>query len=157
MQPLNRTKAIEAGIRKPRRDQMSNAMTRSGRCECPQLNEIQRWNRYRSDGPRLSRKRFLWLIVFMIIGTACLTRISTAQAITADIVGTVTDAGGAIVPGARVTILNAETQLQRSMAATSTGDYVFTLLPPGTYTIRVEQSGFKTFAAKGVKVTAGDR
>lgn len=80
-----------------------------------------------------------------------------AQVVTADIVGTVTDANGAVIPGAKVTIINTDTQLQRTMNATSTGDYVFTLLPPGTYTIRVEREGFKAHEVNGVKIAAGDR
>jgi hypothetical protein len=95
--------------------------------------------------------------LFFIVAIAFLGSSAVAQVITADIVGTVTDTAGAIVPGAKVTILNAETQLQRAMNATSTGDFVFTLLPPGTYTVRVEQPGFKTYEAKGLKIAAGDR
>lgn len=101
---------------------------------------------------RLSMRLFLLVVA---IACSCLTL--TAQVITADIVGTVSDSAGAIIPNANVTILNTETQLQRAMNTTSTGDYVFTLLPPGTYTIRVQQSGFKAFEAKGVRIAAGDR
>jgi len=60
-----------------------------------------------------------------------------------DLVGTVTDANGAVIPNAKVTVLNADTQQQRAMTTSSTGDYVFTLLQPGTYTIRVEQKSFR--------------
>jgi hypothetical protein len=96
-------------------------------------------------------------ILLAIFDASVLSLSVKAQVITADIVGSISDAAGAVIPGARVTIVNVETQLQRTMEATSTGDYVFTLVPPGTYNIRIEQSGFKTFEAKGARVGAGDR
>lgn len=111
---------------------------------------------HRLNGIRCGARRAVWLIL-VIIATSFLGRSSTAQAITGDIVGTVNDAGGAVIPGAKVTVLNSETQFQRSMATTSTGDYVFPLLPPGTYTVRVEQTGFKTFEARGITIAAGGK
>src|SRR5438105_15125715 len=48
----------------------------------------------------------------------------TAQVVTGDIVGTVTDANGAVLPGAIVMVVNTDTQLQRKMNTTSTGDSV---------------------------------
>jgi hypothetical protein len=97
------------------------------------------------------------VLVGFTIGAALLAPRAAAQAVTADLVGTVTDANGAIIPGATITIVNTDTQLRRTMSTTSTGDYVFTLLPPGSYTVRVEQSGFKSHAVEGVKIAAGDR
>lgn len=109
------------------------------------------------EKPSLSWMGHIGFRCIAIAGMLLCVPSSRAQVITGDIVGTVSDSGGAVIPGAKVTILNTETQLQRSMATTSTGDYVFTLLPPGTYTIHVEQQGFKTFETKGVRVGAGDR
>ncbi len=83
--------------------------------------------------------------------------LAAAQAVTGDIVGTVTDANGAIIPGTTVTVINTDTQLRRSMNTTSSGDYVFTLLPPGAYTIRMEHAGFKVHQVDGVLIAAGDR
>ena len=80
-----------------------------------------------------------------------------AQVVTADILGTVTDASGAVIPGAKVTVVNVDTRLTRSMNASSSGDYVFNLLPPGTYTVRIENEGFKAYEVRNVQVSAGDR
>lgn len=80
-----------------------------------------------------------------------------AQAVTGAIVGTVTDSSGAVIPGAKITAVNTDTQLNRSMDSTSTGDYVFTLLSPGIYTVRVEHSGFTTHLVNAIKVVAGAR
>lgn len=68
-----------------------------------------------------------------------------AQEVTGSIVGTVTDNTGAVIPGASVTIVNTDTQLHRFMRATSTGNYVFTSLPPGSYDVTVEEKGFAKY------------
>ncbi len=76
---------------------------------------------------------------------------------TADIVGTVTDTSGGVLPGASVTLTNTGTNVSQNAVTTSSGDYVFTLLQVGTYTVKVEDKGFKTFAAASISVSAGDR
>src|SRR6266702_2914423 len=131
---------------------MSNVMVRvSQYSKRPQSNGFHESNRYRFHGTRPRMRHAGWLLL-AILASTFMSQFSAAQVITSDIVGTVSDSGGAIVQGAKVTILNTETQRQRSMVTTSSGDYVFTLLPPGTYTIRVEQQGFKGFETKGVRV-----
>ncbi|WP_263384894.1 TonB-dependent receptor [Granulicella arctica] len=79
------------------------------------------------------------------------------QLTTADIVGTVTDATGAVIPGAKVTVLNLDTHDQRNATANATGEYQFTLLPVGRYTVTVVVEGFKTSATSTLPVEAGDR
>jgi hypothetical protein len=97
------------------------------------------------------------LLPALIVMSVFLMSQATAQMITADIVGTVTDPNGAIIPGAKVTIVNTDTQLLRFMSTTNTGDFVFALLPPGKYTVGVEQSGFKAYKVEGISLAAGDR
>jgi hypothetical protein len=84
-------------------------------------------------------------------------RVAFPQAGTADIVGTVTDASGAVLPGAAVTAKNADTGLTRTQQTGGSGDYSFTLLPIGTYTISVEANGFKMFTAAQIAIATGDR
>lgn len=76
---------------------------------------------------------------------------------TADVVGTVTDVSGAVLPGATVTLTNIGTNVQQTAQTNGTGDYVFTLLQVGTYSIKVEAKGFKAFVAPNVSLSAGDR
>ena len=83
--------------------------------------------------------------------------ISYAQVTTANILGTVTDTSGAVVPNAKVTITNAGTQLVRAMETGAGGDYAFNLVEPGRYVLRIEVRGFKTFVASSVSVGAGER
>src|ERR1700753_1191471 len=68
-----------------------------------------------------------------------------AQTTTADVVGTATDVSGAVVPNATVTLTDVNTHLTRTVKAGSGGEYTFTLLNPGTYSLSVTASGFKTF------------
>ena len=66
-----------------------------------------------------------------------------AQAITAKVVGTVTDPSGASVPGATVTIQNVQTNQSRTTTTNAVGNYEFSFLPIGSYTLAVESSGFQ--------------
>ncbi len=66
-----------------------------------------------------------------------------AQAVTASLVGTITDASGAVVPGAKVTIVEVNTSFARSQATSDSGYYAFGNLAPGVYRVEVEQTGFK--------------
>ncbi|MGI4827092.1 MAG: TonB-dependent receptor domain-containing protein, partial [Janthinobacterium lividum] len=79
------------------------------------------------------------------------------QLATADILGTVTDATGAIVPNAMVTVVNNGTQEKRTASTTGTGDFTFALLPVGSYTVTVNLAGFKTESHPNLAVEAGDR
>lgn len=76
---------------------------------------------------------------------------------TADVVGTVTDASGAVVPGAAVTLTNTGTNAVQTTQTSSGGDYVFNLLQVGTYSVKVESKGFKTYSAPSITLAAGDR
>ncbi|SFR98136.1 Carboxypeptidase regulatory-like domain-containing protein [Granulicella pectinivorans] len=80
-----------------------------------------------------------------------------AQLTTADIVGTVTDPTGAVIPNAPVTLTNLATHNQRNAVTNGSGDYQFTLLPVGTYTLTVKAPGFKTATTANLAVEAGDR
>lgn len=69
--------------------------------------------------------------------------------------GTVTDATGAVIPNAAVSITNTATGVIKKGASTSAGTYRITDLTPGTYNVRVERDGFQPIEIKGVHVDAG--
>src|SRR5580704_7794950 len=99
---------------------------------------------------------------FVVIGITIALVLSLSsslmsQVTTADIVGSVTDPSGAIVSSATVTAKNQGTALTRTTTTGSSGDYTFTLLPLGAYTVSIEAKGFKTFVSKNVALSAGDR
>ena len=86
--------------------------------------------------------------VFVFLGALQLGSQTTSTAI----LGTVTDPTGAVVTGAKVTLLQVQTGIKRTEATSSTGDYTFPLLDPGEYTVTVEAKGFKTETVRDIKL-----
>src|SRR5690242_1339310 len=66
--------------------------------------------------------------------------------------GTVTDASGGAVAGARVTARNDATGIASRAVTSSAGTYTITDLIPGVYTVKVEASGFATSEQRNVHV-----
>src|SRR5499426_1719396 len=73
-----------------------------------------------------------------------------AQTSTSRISGTITDANGAVIAGAKVTAKNDATGVAQTQTTTEAGLYSFASLPVGSYTITVEMTGFKTANQAGV-------
>src|SRR5438093_4131131 len=97
--------------------------------------------------------------VGMILAFVVLTaNVLVAQTFRGTILGTVTDASGAVVSGAQVTVRNINTGLERSTQTSADGSYSAPELPIGTYSVTVSQSGFQTAVTTGVIVdVAGER
>src|SRR5450432_2934607 len=93
----------------------------------------------------------LVVFVFVFAGISAM-----AQVTTADVLGTVTDSSGAVVSNAKVTVTNTATNDSRTAQSNDQGEYLFTFLKPGRYTVRVESATFKAFVGT-VTVSAGDR
>ena len=79
------------------------------------------------------------------------------QVNTGDVVGTVTDVSGAVLPDAKVTIKNTGTGVSRTLQTATTGDYSFSFLQVGNYDVTIEAKGFRTFVTSSVNLSAGDR
>jgi hypothetical protein len=97
----------------------------------------------------------IWPRIFLCL---CLLSLSTtsflfAQAGRGAISGLVTDASGAIIPGATVTATETATGTKLSAVTTAAGIYSFISLSPGTYQVSASQSGFETTLRKGVIVS----
>jgi len=75
---------------------------------------------------------------------------------TGTIVGTVRDPAALVIANAKVTATLKERGVTRTVTADAEGNYVLPLLPIGTYTITVEQQGFKTFSQAGIGLTANE-
>ena len=78
-----------------------------------------------------------------------------SSAINGQIEGTVTDASGAVVPGAKIEIANDNTGYKRSSVTDASGFYRFPLLPLGAYTVTVQASGFDPVTRKIASLSAG--
>jgi hypothetical protein len=92
---------------------------------------------------------------------ACLTSFlvtgATAQVDTGNIVGTVRDPTGAVVPDARVVVTNLATQVTQATQTNSEGQYVVLLIQVGTYSVSVEKAGFDKSIESGIKVDVQTR
>lgn len=78
-----------------------------------------------------------------------------AQKYLGGINGTVTDAGGAVIPKATVTVEDVGTHFKTTAETNASGAYSFPALNPGTYTVSSTASGFGTDTRKEVVLTAG--
>ena len=74
------------------------------------------------------------------------------QTTSTEILGTVTDSSGAVVPQAKITLLRIATGEIRETTSTAGGDYSFPLIEIGEYKITVKPPGFRTQERTGVTV-----
>jgi hypothetical protein len=72
------------------------------------------------------------------------------EAQVASLTGTVKDAQGGVVAGSSITLTNTETGVFQTSRSDSEGSYAFPVVKPGTYSVKVEQTGFQTFVQTGV-------
>src|SRR5262249_39757087 len=86
----------------------------------------------------------------------CLTALSpvTAQVTTATFYGIVTDPSQAVLPGVSATMTNEGTGLATSKISDEKGEFAFTFLPAGSYTLKLELPGFKTYVNAGFQLGA---
>ncbi len=101
----------------------------------------------------VSRVATLAMVAMLCVGGV----FAQAQASSADLVGTVVDPTGAVVPGATVTVRNTATGIGRSAVSNESGEYKFIGLPPGKYTVRAEAPTFKAIEIADVTLTVGQR
>jgi len=71
------------------------------------------------------------------------------------LLGRVTDASGAVVANATVTVTNEATRVTATSHTSQTGDWVVPYLSPGNYAVKVESGGFKTETQTGIKLDVG--
>lgn len=83
--------------------------------------------------------------------------VAQAQVVTADIVGSVTDSTGAVVPNAVVTVTNLGTNEVHTAKSSDAGEWIITLLPVGNYSVLIESTGFKKYAVASMALSGGDR
>src|SRR5689334_5265032 len=97
--------------------------------------------------------KYLYVInrpITFIILLLCAAISSYAQAVNATLLGTVTDASGATVANAKVTITDLNTNAAHNGQTNESGNYTFPELPPGKYSVTIEAPGFKRETRTGV-------
>ena len=87
--------------------------------------------------------------------TLFLCALGNAQVTTGSIYGTVNDPSGSAVPQANITLVHNSTGATVSRLSDPTGTFGFEFLRIGTYTLRIQKSGFKKFESKNIELTAG--
>ena len=97
----------------------------------------------------------LWLLLLCVLAALPLS----AQKTTGTIQGVVTDQTGAIVPGAKVNIVNTATNDSRVVTSNSAGEYIANDLSPAVYELRVQAQNFRESIIKNVElhVASSDR
>ncbi len=91
----------------------------------------------------------------LLVLTISVVSMAQSQGSSGQIVGVVTDSNGAAVPNATVKVTNKDTGLERSATSSGDGLYTVVLLPPGTYTVVAESSGFAAATIDDVVVNVG--
>ena len=91
----------------------------------------------------------LSLVVVCIL---LLTASVFAQGDTGQLNGTVVDANGAAILGANVKLISKTTSQVREVSTRDSGDFAFTLLPPGNYRLEVTANGFRTTLVEDVRI-----
>src|SRR5437016_252280 len=97
------------------------------------------------------------LVLVACIAAISISALAQSQATGGNIEGRVTDPNGAAVAGATITATNQQTGLEKSATSNDEGLFSIILLPPGTYTVRTNASGFSGSEVKDVSVTVGSR
>jgi hypothetical protein len=80
-----------------------------------------------------------------------------AQFSTGDVLGTVTDSSVSVVVGAEISLTSKETGATRTVTSDSSGNFLFSIVQPGHYSLKVAQAGFSNFVIDDFVVSAGER
>ncbi len=102
----------------------------------------------------MAKMRLTLLLVCMLLltGGSLLAQVPQGQ-----VLGTVTDSTGAVVPGASVELLDELKGTTQTTVTNDSGVYTFSYLNSGIYTVKVEMPGFKTAVYSGNQVQIGER
>src|SRR5688572_14552084 len=76
---------------------------------------------------------------------------ASAQTVTGTLQGNVSDAKGAVIPGAEVVIRNMDTGQERTLQTNSEGAYVASFLPLGRYTVTASSTGFSKVSQESIE------
>jgi hypothetical protein len=107
------------------------------------------WTNLFRHNPNLSILFATWLAAIVLFSVPSNT---AGQVLYGSLNGTVTDAAGGVLPGAKVSATHVATGQTREALTNESGIYHFTSIPTGKYEINVQQSGFKNYTKKDVEV-----
>jgi len=99
------------------------------------------------------KKFFISIVLCFVLGA---WQYALAQSINGSIKGSVVDEQGGAIAGASVTVTSKETGSQRNAVTNEEGRYNFTGLPVGTYSIKIEKSGFASTSKDNIQVNVAE-
>src|SRR5207247_5879935 len=105
---------------------------------------------------RISRLRFFAPLVRSAVAALVIASPAAAQD-TGVVSGTVVDSSGQVVPGATVTLTNENTRDLRTLTSNERGDFSFRAVTPGSYTVKVELTGFRSIERRNNIVNASSQ
>ncbi|MGH9313316.1 MAG: carboxypeptidase regulatory-like domain-containing protein [Vicinamibacterales bacterium] len=97
------------------------------------------------------------IVVLCWLALTLLAAPAAAQSVSGSISGTVVDSTQQVVPGAVVTLVNEQTLSTRGTVTTDTGDFVFSAVQPGRYTVKIEMPGFRPVERQNLMLPANER
>lgn len=103
-----------------------------------------------SSGNWIRRHTLCFVWFFTCLFLTFIGRQASAQALYGTLVGNVTDASGAVVPGATVKATRTETNDIRTALTNESGVYTLSTVPAGTYVINISKPGFQMYEATGI-------
>lgn len=123
------------------------------------VDEVRQPHRNSQSGPRGGAPRRWLSVATCLLAFPFLPLVgvqaSLAQGVsTGTVSGNVTDATGAVIPGAQVTLVSADQGTTRTSKSNAAGEYIFNAVQVGAYTVKISASGFADFEADGVQVDA---
>ncbi len=98
----------------------------------------------------------VWSASALLVLLLLLASSSFAQQLTGTLSATVTDAAGAVVPNAKVTMKNEQSGDVRTTVSNGSGYFTVTAVQPGSYSITIEAPGFKSWQQTGIVFAQGD-
>ena len=96
------------------------------------------------------------VLISLLAGSVLSTSAFAQQSGTAGIYGSIVDAQGGAIPGAKVTLTHIERNQNREVTTNEAGQYTFPLIPIGDYRIGVQHPGFKAFVQTGILLQVND-
>ncbi|MFT4112789.1 carboxypeptidase regulatory-like domain-containing protein [Silvibacterium sp.] len=92
------------------------------------------------------------LLAAATLGLACTVSPLFAQVDQGGVSGTITDQTGAVIPGATITLTNTDNGLSLTQKSNGSGQYNFTPVKVGNYSLKVSADGFETSERGGIRV-----
>jgi hypothetical protein len=93
------------------------------------------------------------LALLSVVFTVSFTR-AYGQTLKGTVLGTITDASHAVIPGVQVSITETNTNFHRTETTNDSGFFAFANLDPGTYRVEVEHPGFRKIVRAGIELQA---